>query len=209
MNLMANHFLDKVSLTEQSSSSVMNIFDQEEIDPPQDTTMMIWDLDLIMPSDDLFESQEPPIKVSVVQTCSKSPLVSKDIVATQTLRNKTTLDHPKAPFSPSKKPISIHTRELPKLDYNIVEDLKKLRDNISVMDICTIPQQKDFLLQTLNSVENPMTGNGRERNLASTDPVNKLIMNTCLEDKKWKPFVPPFLLTFEVSTGTSIIVWYI
>jgi hypothetical protein len=60
MNLMANQFLDEVSLTEQPSGSVMNVVDQEEIDPPKDTTMLIWDPDLIMPSDDLFESQEPP-----------------------------------------------------------------------------------------------------------------------------------------------------
>jgi hypothetical protein len=60
MNLMANRFLDEVSLTKQPSNSVMNVVDQEEIDPPEDTTMLIWDPDLIMPSDDLFESQEPP-----------------------------------------------------------------------------------------------------------------------------------------------------
>jgi hypothetical protein len=68
MNLMANRFLDEVSLTEQSSGSVMNVVDQEEIDPPEDTTMLIWDPDLIMPSDDLFEVQEPPAEVLVVQT---------------------------------------------------------------------------------------------------------------------------------------------
>jgi hypothetical protein len=34
MNLMANWFLDEVSLTEQPSESNMNIVDQEEIDPP-------------------------------------------------------------------------------------------------------------------------------------------------------------------------------
>ena len=54
INLMANQFLDEVSLTEQPSSLVMNVADQEEIDPPKDTTMMIWNPDLIMPSDDLF-----------------------------------------------------------------------------------------------------------------------------------------------------------
>jgi hypothetical protein len=64
MNLMANRFLDEVSLTEQPSSSVMNIVDQEEVDPPRDTTMLIWDPDLIMPSDDLFESQDQPMEVS-------------------------------------------------------------------------------------------------------------------------------------------------
>jgi hypothetical protein len=34
MNLMANRFLGEVSLTKQSSSSVINIADQEEVDPP-------------------------------------------------------------------------------------------------------------------------------------------------------------------------------
>ena len=60
MNFMANRFLDEVSLTKQPSDSVMDVVDQEEIDPPEDTTMLIWDPDLIMPSDDLFEFQEPP-----------------------------------------------------------------------------------------------------------------------------------------------------
>jgi hypothetical protein len=34
MNLMANHFLDDVSLTKQSGSSTINIIDQEEDYPP-------------------------------------------------------------------------------------------------------------------------------------------------------------------------------
>jgi hypothetical protein len=46
----------------------MNIVDQEEIDPPEETTMLIWDPDLAMPSDDLFEVQEPPTEVLVVKT---------------------------------------------------------------------------------------------------------------------------------------------
>ena len=68
MNLMANQFLDEVSLTKQPSSSVMNVSHQEEIVPPEDTTMLIWDPDLIMPFDGLFESQETPVEVSVAQT---------------------------------------------------------------------------------------------------------------------------------------------
>ena len=55
MNLMANRFLEKVSLTEQSRSSAVNIVDQEKVEPPEETTMFIWDLDLPMPSHDLFE----------------------------------------------------------------------------------------------------------------------------------------------------------
>jgi hypothetical protein len=140
MNLMANHFLDEVSLTEQSSSSTMNIVDQEEADPPRDTTMLIWDPDVIVPSDDLFEPREQPTEVSVIQTRSKGQPGSKDTDATRASQSKLTPDRPKIPFAPSKNPISIHTQESPKLDYNVVEDLKKLKANISVMDICRIPQ---------------------------------------------------------------------
>jgi hypothetical protein len=66
------------------------------------------------------------------------------------------------------------------------------------MDICRIPQQKDFLLQALKSVENPTTSTDPGRNLIPTDLGNKPTVNTCSEDKKGRPFVPPFLLTFEV-----------
>jgi hypothetical protein len=57
------------------------------------------------------------------------------------------------------------------------------------MEICRIPQQKDFLLQALKPVENPMTSIDQGRNPT---------MNAFSEDKKGKPVVPPFLLTFEV-----------
>jgi hypothetical protein len=198
MNLMANRFLDEVFLTEQPSGSVLNVVYQEEIDPPEDTTMKIWDPDLIMPFDDLFESQETPAEVSVVQTHSKGPPASKYPITTQMLGERSTPNHLKTPFSPCKNPINIHTRELPKLNYNVVEDSKKLKDNISVMDICRIPQQKDFLRQDLRSVENPMTSNDQQRNLTPIDLGNKLTLNTFSKDKKGRPFVPPFLLKFEV-----------
>jgi hypothetical protein len=68
MNLMANQFLDEVSLTEQSSSLAMNIVYQEEVDPPEEIAMLIWDPDLPMSFDDLFEVQEPPIEVLAMQT---------------------------------------------------------------------------------------------------------------------------------------------
>jgi len=43
-----------------------------------------------------------------------------------------------------------------------------------------------------------MTITDSGRNLIPTDLGNKQIVNTCSEDKKGRPFVPPFLLTFEV-----------
>jgi hypothetical protein len=63
MNLMANQFLDEVSLTEESRGSVVNIVDQEEIELSEETPMLLWDLDLSMPSNDVFEVQEPRAEV--------------------------------------------------------------------------------------------------------------------------------------------------
>jgi hypothetical protein len=198
MNLISNRFLDEFSLAKQPKGSVMNVFYQQYIDPPEDTSMLIWDLDLIMPSDDLFESQETLAEVLVVQTCSKGPPISKCLDTIQTSGGKTTPNHLKETISSHKNPISIHTQESPKLDYNVVEYLKKFKANISIMDICRIPQQKYFLLQDLRSVENPTTSNDQEINLTATDLVNKLTVNGCSKDKNGKPFVPSFLLTFEV-----------
>jgi hypothetical protein len=45
----------------------MNIVDQEEFDPTEQTTMLLWDPELLMPSDDIFEVQEPFAEVLVVQ----------------------------------------------------------------------------------------------------------------------------------------------
>jgi hypothetical protein len=151
-----------------------------------------------MPSENLFKSWEKPVEVLVIQTRSKGPPSSKYTNNTQALKIKITPDHSKTYFSLSKKHVHIHTQESPKLDYNIVEDLKKLKASISVMDICRIPQQKDFLLQALNSVEKMTAGNGPERNLSPIDLVGKPTVNTCLGDRKENPFVPSFLLTFEI-----------
>jgi hypothetical protein len=108
---MANRFLDEFSLTEQSSGSVMNIVDQEEFDPPEETTMLIWDPDMPITSKDLFEVQEPPAEVLVVQTRSRGQPISNDLTTAQTSEGKPAPNHPKGPFVPRRNPINIHTRE--------------------------------------------------------------------------------------------------
>jgi hypothetical protein len=86
----------------------------------------------------------------------------------------------------------------PKLDYNIVEDLKILKANVSIMDMCRIPQQKDFFLQALNLVETPITSTNQGEVPSPTDLKYKTNVNAFSVDKKRKTCVPPFLLTFEV-----------
>jgi hypothetical protein len=54
------------------------------------------------------------------------------------------------------------------------------------------------MLQALSSVENWMMGNCPKRSLTHIDLVGKPTVNICSGDRKEKPFVPPFLLTFEI-----------
>jgi len=49
----------------------VNIIDQEEDDPLEEKSMPLWDPDLLMPSDDLFEVQEPPTEVLAMKTRSR------------------------------------------------------------------------------------------------------------------------------------------
>jgi hypothetical protein len=198
MNLMANQFLDEVSHTKQSSRTTMNIVDQEWVDLLEETSMLLWDPDLPMPSEDLFEVQEPPIEVLDVKRRSRGQPVSNDLTISQTLRGKQTSDHPKEPFFSQRDSINIHTQESPKIDYNIVKYLKILKENASVMDMCRIPQQKVFLLHALKSIETPITITNQGENPSPMDLGNKPTINAFSEDKRGKPFVPPFLLTFEV-----------
>jgi hypothetical protein len=160
--------------------------------------MLLWDPDLTMPLDDVFEVQEPPAEVLAVKMRSKGQPVSNDLTIVQSSRGKQTTDHLKEPFVSQKNPTNIHTWESPKLDYNIIEDLKKLKANVSVMDMCRIPQKNNFLLQALKSIEAPITSTDLGEVPSPTDLKNKPNVNAFSIDKKRKPFVPPFLLTFEV-----------
>jgi hypothetical protein len=54
----------------------------------------------------------------------------------------------------------------------------------------------------LKSVESPTTSTHQGENLTPTDPRNKPTVNTFSKDKKGNPFVPLFLLTFEVFKKT-------
>jgi hypothetical protein len=66
------------------------------------------------------------------------------------------------------------------------------------MDMCRIPQQKDLLLQFLKSVETPITSTNQGEVPSPTGQKDKPNVNAFSIDKKGKPFVAPFLLTFEV-----------
>jgi hypothetical protein len=69
---------------------------------------------------------------------------------------------------------------------------------VSIIYMCRIPQQKDFLLQALKSIDTPMTSIEKSEVPSPIDLKNKPSVNACSLEKRGRPFVPPFLLTFEV-----------
>jgi hypothetical protein len=160
--------------------------------------MLLWDSNHLMPFNDAAEVQGPPTKVLIVQTRGRSQLVQSNPTTSQLSRGKSTTNHPKLLFSPQRNPTNIHTRETPKLDYNVVEDLKKMKANVYFMDMCRIPQQKNFMLQALKSIDTCITSTDQCEVPSPTDLTNKPSVNACSLDKRGRHFVPPFLLTFEV-----------
>jgi hypothetical protein len=49
MNLMANHFLDGCALTDQTNDPSSNTTDEEYNEQPEETTMVLWDVNHMMP----------------------------------------------------------------------------------------------------------------------------------------------------------------
>ena len=74
------------------------------------------------------------------------------------------------------------------LGYDIVEDIKKAKANISLFEMCNIPQQKEKLLKAL---ETPM------QELQNDNQADEAIGEASLGGKS-KYRTPAFLLTFEI-----------
>ena len=75
------------------------------------------------------------------------------------------------------------------MDYDIVEDIKKVKENISLFEMCNLQQQKEKLLKALElSEERLPTGN---------QPQEEEIGEASIGGKP-KNKNPPFLLTFEI-----------
>jgi hypothetical protein len=160
--------------------------------------MILWDSNHLIPFNDVAEVQEPPTEFLDVHTRGRSEPVQTNPTTTQLSRGNQEVDHSKPIFSSQKNPTNIHTHEAPKLDYNVVEELKKMKDNLFVMDMCRIPQQKDFLLHSLKSIESLVTSIDLSEVPSPIDLKNKMSVNDFSLDKRGQPFVPPFLLKFEV-----------
>jgi hypothetical protein len=62
-------------LTKQPNDQTLNVTENEVSEPPEQTTMVLWDINHTSYLDDLIEEEEPP-EILVVQTRSKGLLTS-------------------------------------------------------------------------------------------------------------------------------------
>ena len=76
-----------------------------------------------------------------------------------------------------------------KMDYDIAEDIKKVRENISLFEMCNVPQQKEKLLKALEV--------SKEMLPTDNQPQEEEIGEASMGGKP-KSKNPPFLLTFEI-----------
>ena len=76
------------------------------------------------------------------------------------------------------------------MDYDIVEDIKKIKANISLFEMCKVPQQKERLLKALEASNGGMTTDNHPR---EEEEINETSVGGKSKSKH-----PPFLLTFEI-----------
>ena len=74
------------------------------------------------------------------------------------------------------------------MGYDIVEDIKKTKANISIFEMCNLPQQKEKLLKALEVPEEELPTNNQ--------PVEEIGEASLGGKSKFK--TPPFLLTSEI-----------
>ena len=76
------------------------------------------------------------------------------------------------------------------MDYDIVEDLNKVKVNVSLFEMCKVPQKKQRLLKALEASD--------ERLPIDNRPVEEEEIRETRIGCKSKSKHPPFLLTFEI-----------
>jgi hypothetical protein len=160
--------------------------------------MVLWNVIHTSSFEVPIEEEECP-KILAFQTSSKTPILNNLPTIAKT-PNKT----PKSAslyqrIRPLIFSLKFPAHKTTKIEYNVVEHLKKLKANISVMDLCRIDKKK-LLLQALNEDNNLMKNPNPRSSLGTRNhgEFRKPNMNIMMADKNPRSCVPLFLLTFEV-----------
>ena len=85
--------------------------------------------------------------VKKFQNKSSADKVPKFTITSQDPRQDDTLSKPNEEKMNADKPHPIEIQ----MDYDIVEDIKKVKANVSLFEMCKVPQQKERLLKALEA----------------------------------------------------------
>ena len=123
-----------------------------------------------------------------VKKFGKNTTADKIPEFTITNKNPNHINLPTKPFEGKINNEKMNFTEY-RIEYDILEDIKKVKANISLFEMCNMPQQKEKLLKALEAPE--------EKLPANTQPEEEEIGEASVGGKsKYK--TPPFLLTFEI-----------
>jgi hypothetical protein len=118
--------------------------------------MAIWDFIHTSSFEVPMEDGEYP-KIMAAQTRSKTCIFQNQPTIAQDLKISQKIASSSQPTPPLSYGLKFPAHKTIKLEYDTVEDLKKLKANISMMDLCRIPQQKDLRLKALDEDDTLMT----------------------------------------------------
>jgi hypothetical protein len=156
MNLVENIFLDGCAQAEESNEQLEGDLEEESPEHSNEIAMVLWDM---FPGLNLVEDDEVVEEGLAIQTRSKGPYLNNNQLCPklQIQENMGCESHCQTfPYDLyMHKPSTSYSESM---EYNIVKDLKKIKENISILDICKISQQCKLLLNALKDEEvQPLT----------------------------------------------------
>jgi len=136
-------------------------------------------------SKDMVKNHKTPSSSQTKDVVPKS----KDIVSKQK-------DHTGEPKTADN---SKKSSQISELDYDPIEDLKRIKENISIYELFKLPSIWQNILQNLSTVKN---NSDLTTDIITAKSTNRNNSNKALTGKKSSPKSPPFLLTFEIFNQT-------
>lgn len=165
----------------------------------------IWDF--ILPNSDTENEQEAfPVTTKSKGTIEPVQAISKKRSAcTTTTKEKVPTKKPAATLpqnQPSSSNIPSTSKKLvvsDSMDYNIIDDMKNTKANITMFELRKLKQQQKLLLKELNAIPSSPLPSAKVANDSGQPPSRRIeATDTILIGDRSNSHTPPFLLTYEI-----------
>ena len=98
----------------------------------------------------------------------------------------------------TNQPTNIKSAPSLDLEYDLIEDLKKIRANISIYELLKLPVIRDKMMQGVSPSKSGKTPSNQNSSASTKDNSTKSSVNASSIDNKSDSSTPMFLLTFEI-----------